>query len=54
VMGADYNLSKATLLYGEFGYVSNRGAINQELVYGSPVAPGRTTTAAMVGIRHTF
>ena len=54
VMGADYNLSKATLLYGEFGYVSNRGAMNQELVYGSPVAPGRNTTAAMVGIRHTF
>jgi hypothetical protein len=28
--------------------------MNQTVVYGAPVAPGKSTTAAMAGIRHTF
>ncbi|SIO70977.1 Outer membrane protein (porin) [Burkholderia sp. GAS332] len=54
VLGADYNLSKSTLLYAEFGYVSNRGAMNQEIVYGQPTAVGMNTAAGMLGIRHSF
>ncbi|CAN7802650.1 porin [Paraburkholderia hospita] len=54
VLGADYNLSKATTLYAQGGYVSNRGTMNQTLVYGQPVAVGKNTAAGMVGIRHTF
>jgi predicted porin len=54
VLGGNYNVSKRTTLYAQVGYVSNRGAMNQELVYGSPVAVGRNTAAGMVGIRHNF
>lgn len=54
VIGADYNLSKATILYAQAGYVSNRGAMNQELVYGQPTAVGKNTAAGMIGIRHNF
>ncbi|MFL9959956.1 porin [Paraburkholderia sediminicola] len=54
VLGADYNLSKATTLYAQGGYVSNRGTMNQTLVYGQPVAVGKNTAAGMVGIRHSF
>jgi predicted porin len=54
VLGGNYSLSKSTLTYAQIGFVSNRGAMNQEILYGSPVAPGRNTTAAMVGLRHTF
>jgi predicted porin len=54
VLGADYNLSKTTTLYAQGGYVSNRGTMNQTLVYGQPVAVGKNTAAAMVGIRHAF
>ncbi len=53
-IGATYNLSKSTATYANLGYVSNRGGMNQELEYGSPVAPGRNTTGAMVGLRHMF
>ena len=53
-MGAEYNLSKATKAYAQVGYVNNKGTMNQTIVYGTPVAPGVSTTAAMVGIRHTF
>lgn len=53
-LGADYSLSKTTLLYTNVGYVDNRGAMNQALVYGQPVAPGVGTTAWMVGMRHRF
>jgi predicted porin len=53
-IGADYNLSKTTLVYAQAGYVSNRGEMNQELIYGTPVAPGRNTTAVNIGLRHTF
>jgi predicted porin len=54
VTGADYNLSKATLVYADIGYVSNRGGMNQELQYGAPVAPGRNTTGGTIGLRHMF
>lgn len=53
-VGAEYNLSKATRAYAQVGYVSNKGTMNQTIVYGAPVAPGQSTTAAMVGIRHAF
>ncbi|CAB3803631.1 Outer membrane porin protein 32 [Paraburkholderia caffeinitolerans] len=54
VLGAVYYLSKATMLHVDVGYVSNRGAMNQELAYGAPPAPGKNTSAAMLGLRHTF
>ncbi|MEX3950847.1 porin [Paraburkholderia sp. EG287B] len=54
VLGAEYNISGRTLVYAQGGYVSNRGQMNQELIYGTPVAPGRNTTAVNVGLRHTF
>lgn len=53
-LGTEYSLSKATLLYADVGYVNNRGAMNQALAYGQPVAPGVGTTAFMVGMRHRF
>ncbi|TDG08160.1 porin [Paraburkholderia guartelaensis] len=54
VIGADYSLTRRTQVYAQAGYVSNRGQMNQELIYGTPVAPGRNTTAVNVGLRHTF
>lgn len=54
VLGANYNLSKRTTLYAQGGYVSNRGTMNQTLVYGQPVAVGKNTAAGMLGIRHSF
>jgi len=54
VLGADYNLSKATTLYAQAGYVSNRGTMNQTLQYGAIVAVGKNTAAGNIGIRHTF
>ncbi|WP_321793655.1 porin [Burkholderia pyrrocinia] len=54
LIGLNYSLSKATLTYADIGYVSNRGAINQQLQYGSPVAPGRNMTAATISLRHLF
>ncbi|TDN57796.1 porin [Paraburkholderia sp. BL10I2N1] len=53
-VGTEYNISKRTLAYAQVGYVDNKGTMNQTIVYGQPVAPGRSTTAAMVGIRHSF
>lgn len=53
-LGAEYGLSKRTLLYAQVGYVANHGTMNQTITYGEPVAPGVSTTAAMLGIRHTF
>ncbi|WP_028214945.1 porin [Paraburkholderia mimosarum] len=53
-IGGDYSISKRTLVYAQAGYVSNRGQMNQELIYGTPVAPGRNTTAVSIGMRHTF
>ncbi|MFL9909185.1 porin [Paraburkholderia sp. RL17-337-BIB-A] len=53
-VGAEYNLSLRTKTYAQVGYVNNKGTMNQTIIYGAPVAPGVSTTAAMVGIRHTF
>ncbi|CAB3769052.1 porin [Paraburkholderia humisilvae] len=53
-VGAEYNISKRTLAYAQVGYVDNNGTMNQTIVYGQPVAPGRSTTAAMIGMRHSF
>ncbi len=54
VLGADYSLSKRTMVYAQVGHVNNRGTMDQMLVYGQPVAPGVGTTAAMIGLRHNF
>ncbi|SAK49029.1 porin [Caballeronia temeraria] len=53
-IGAEYNLSKRTLAYAEVGHVNNNGTMNQMIVYGQPTAPGKSTTAAMLGLRHNF
>ncbi|NUY01262.1 porin [Paraburkholderia youngii] len=53
-VGAEYNLSQRTKAYAQVGYVANKGTMNQTIIYGAPVAPGVSTTAAMVGIRHNF
>lgn len=52
--GAEYNISKRTMVYAQVGYVANRGTMNQTITYGQPVAPGVSTTAAMIGMRHSF
>lgn len=54
VAGADYSLSKRTLAYAQLGYVNNKGNMMQMIAYGQSTAPATSTTAAMVGIRHTF
>ncbi len=54
VVGASYSLSKLTLVYAEVGYVDNHGTMSQIIGYGSPVPEGRSSTASMIGIRHTF
>lgn len=53
-VGTEYSFSKRTLAYAQVGYVDNHGTMNQTIVYGQPVAPGVSTTAAMIGIRHNF
>ena len=53
-VGAEYNLSPRTRAYAQVGYVNNKGTMNQTIIYRAPVAPGVSTTAAMVGIRHSF
>ena len=53
-VGAEYNLSLRTKAYAQVGYVNNKGTMNQAIIYGTPVAPGVSTTAAMIGLRHNF
>jgi predicted porin len=53
-IGADYSLSKATLLYAQVGHVNNRGDMTTSIDYGAPVAPGMGTTAVNFGLRHKF
>ena len=53
-VGAEYSLSKTTLVYGQVGHVNNRGTMTQPITFGQPVASGMSTTAAMLGIRHAF
>jgi predicted porin len=52
--GAEYSVSKTTMVYGELGHVNNKGTMTQTIAYGQPVAPGMATTAVMFGVRHTF
>ncbi|WP_027801831.1 porin [Paraburkholderia dilworthii] len=52
--GAEYNLSKASALYAQVGWVNNHGDMTQTITYGQPVAPGTGTTAVMIGMRHSF
>ena len=52
--GGYYSLSKSTTLYAQVGYVDNKGDMTQMISYGELVAPGRSTTAVNVGMRHTF
>jgi predicted porin len=53
-LGAEYSLSRATLAYAQVGYVDNHGNMSQTIAYGAPVPQGRSSTAAMIGIRHSF
>ncbi|WP_250455345.1 porin [Caballeronia sp. ATUFL_M2_KS44] len=53
-LGAEYNITQRTKAYAQVGYVDNKGTMNQTIIYGTPVAPGTSTTAAMLGIRHAF
>ncbi|WP_321916152.1 MULTISPECIES: porin [unclassified Paraburkholderia] len=52
--GAEYSLSKQTLVYAQVGWVNNHGEMTQTITYGQPVAPGNGTTAVMMGMRHNF
>ncbi|MGF6602990.1 putative porin [Paraburkholderia sp. GAS448] len=52
--GAEYSLSKATLVYAQVGYVNNKGNATTTITYGAPVAPGMGTTAVNIGLRHSF
>lgn len=53
-VGAEYSLSRSTMAYAQVGYVNNRGDMSQTIAYAAPVPEGRSTTAAMIGIRHAF
>ncbi|MFL9904243.1 porin [Paraburkholderia fungorum] len=52
--GAEYNLSKTTLVFTQVGYVNNKGNATTAISYGAPVAPGMGTTAVNIGLRHNF
>jgi predicted porin len=54
VVGAEYSLSKRTIAYAQVGYVNNKGTMNQAIEFAAPVAPGLSTTATMLGVRHLF
>jgi predicted porin len=53
-VGAEYSLSKTTLVYAQAGHVNNKGNATTTISYGSPVAPGMATTAVNIGVRHSF
>lgn len=54
-MGAEYSLSRRSLLYVQVGEVKNEGAnMNMSPVYASPVVPNTSVHALMVGMRHSF
>ncbi|MBC8732285.1 porin [Paraburkholderia sp. UCT2] len=53
--GLTYNLSKATLLYTQAGFVNNRGKMDTGLsLHGALFGVQGTTVGANVGIRHRF
>jgi predicted porin len=53
--GMTYSLSKATLMYGQVGFVTNHGGMHTGLSVNNALNLATGTTAgANVGIRHTF
>ncbi|MGF6754403.1 porin [Paraburkholderia sp. GAS42] len=52
--GGSYSLSKSTTLYAQVGYVDNKGNMGSMISYGQFVPAGTSTTAANIGMRHTF
>nr|WP_175150287.1 porin [Paraburkholderia ultramafica] len=53
--GLTYSLSKATLTYGQVGFVTNHGRMHTGLSVNNALnLPTGTTAGASVGIRHTF
>jgi predicted porin len=53
--GLTYNLSKATLLYGQIGFVNNHGKMDTGLsLHGALFGVQGSTVGADIGIRHTF
>jgi predicted porin len=53
MLGANYNLSKRTLLYASIGTVSNKGNANFAAESASPL-PGQAQNDAYVGVSHSF
>jgi predicted porin len=54
-VGAEYVLSRRSMLYAEVASVNNHGAnMNVSPIYGTPVVANAKVTAAMVGLRHSF
>jgi predicted porin len=54
-MGAEYYLSKGTMLYAQVGAVDNHGAMDTGIsINGALYAPEGTTVGTVVGMRHTF
>ncbi|WP_341319298.1 porin [Paraburkholderia sp. IMGN_8] len=53
--GAEYSLSKATMVYGQVGFVNNHGAMHTGLSVNNALNEVTGTTAGVnVGIRHMF
>lgn len=53
--GVDYYLSKATLVYGQVGFVNNHGAMASGISVNNAFnGPTGTTIGANLGIRHLF
>ncbi|ANB77505.1 porin [Paraburkholderia phytofirmans OLGA172] len=53
--GLEYSLSKATLVYGQAGFVTNHGAMHTGLSVNNALNEATGTTAGVnVGIRHMF
>ncbi|KAK43549.1 porin [Caballeronia zhejiangensis] len=53
--GVVYSLSKATALYGQYGFVNNKGAEHIGLsTNGALYAPAGSTNGVTLGIRHMF
>lgn len=54
-IGAEYSLSRRTMLYVEGAAVTNHGAnMNLSPVYATPVAANSNVHALMAGLRHSF
>jgi predicted porin len=56
MLGADYSLSKRTLLYAAVGNVRNSDAahFSVEATSNTDPAPGKRQTGGYVGIAHSF